>query len=151
MRWAAKLKTNTNLRIGNVMEITPGDKVQVYLRIIEYKRSIGTMQWTILSIFITASGGVLAFSFSQQGKVVGALIRLLGVVIYFVGYLLYNRYRVMNQQISKYLVELEEENGFRFQKTLDSQFQDKSLSTRGILLGAGCFFLLFSIAISIVR
>jgi hypothetical protein len=57
----------------------------------------------------------------------------------------------MNQQISKYLVELEEENGFRFQKTLDSQFHDKSLSTRTILLGAGCFFLLFSIAISIVR
>ena len=131
------------------MSNKPSENIQVYLKIIEYKRSVGATQWTILSIFVTACGAVLVLSLNQQNRLTGTLIRFLGVMIYLLGYLLYNRYRMLNQQISNYLVELEQTNGFRFQQNLNDQFHNKGLSTRAILLIAGIFYLSFGVAISI--
>jgi hypothetical protein len=133
-----------------MMSRTSSDSLQVYLKIIEYKRSIGTTQWTILSIFVTASGGVLVFSLNQQNRLTGLLVRFLGIMIYLFGCLLYNRYREMNQHISNYLVELEQENGFKLQQILNNQFHKSGLSTKSILLIAGIFYVLFSAVISIL-
>lgn len=133
------------------MSNSPSSNIDVYLKIIEYKRGIGATQWTVLSIFVTASEAVLVLSLNQGDKLIGALARLFGVIIYWVGYLLYNRYRALNQCVSKYLVELEKENGFAFQQYLDTHFHKKGLLTNQVLIVVGILYFVFAIAVSVVR
>ena len=127
---------------------TKDQNVEIYSTIIEYKRSIGITQWTVLSIFVTASEAVFVFSFSLNDPVGEALARFFGAMIYWLGFLLYNRYRQMNQQVSKYLLELEEQNGFGFQHYLNSNFHAKGISTKNILVIAGILYVAFAVAIS---
>lgn len=124
--------------------------IEVYLKIIEYKRSIGVTQWTVLSIFVTVSQAVLVLTADAgAGTLTGFLLRIFGAAIYWFGYLLYNRYRGLNTQVAKYLIELEKENGFRFQQCLD-EFHKQGLSTSRILLVGGIVYLVFVILISVV-
>ena len=107
---------------------------EVYIKIIDYKRSIGITQWTVFSLFATASIGILLFSFQHSDKVHGTLIRIFGLSVYSLGYLLYQRYRKLNVAVSKYLCELEDNNGYRLQKTLNESIHGHGLSTNHILL-----------------
>ena len=107
-------------------------------------------QWVVFSIFATASATVLVLSLSQDNRLIGVLVRVLAIMIYWLGYLLYNRYRGLNIQVAKYLVELEQENGFKLQQHLDTQFHARGFSTRKILSVAGILYLVFAIIISIV-
>ncbi len=127
-----------------------GSNIEVYLKIIEYKRSIGITQWTVLSIFVTVSQGVLVLTVNQgTGTLTSSLLLVFGAAIYWFGYLLYNRYRGLNKQVAEYLVELEQENGFKFQQSLN-KFHKKGRSTRQILLVGGIVYLVFVIVLSIV-
>jgi len=132
------------------MSETSSDNVKVYLKVIEYKRSIGITQWTVLSIFVTASEAVFVLSLAQDDRLTSTLVRVFGAMVYWLGFLLYNRYRGLNIAVSKYLVELEKEIGFEFQQHLNNQFHNKGLSTRNILLVAGILYLILVIVISIV-
>ena len=132
------------------MSRTSSDNIEVYSKIIEYKRSIGVTQWTVLSIFVTASEAVFLYSLGQDDRLVGVLTRIFGAMIYWLGFLLYNRYRGLNIQVSRYLVELEKENGFKFQQHLNSQFHSKGFSTKNILIVAGILYIIFATTISIV-
>jgi hypothetical protein len=128
------------------MDEPSNDKIKVYLKIIDYKRSIGIIQWTILSIFTTASGAVFAFGLKESNNINGSLLRVFGVMVYWLGFLLYRRYRQFNRQVSTYLVKLEEENCFNFQKHLEDQFRAKTrLSTIKILLFAGVSYSIFAL------
>jgi hypothetical protein len=122
--------------------------LEIYSTIIEYKRSIGITQWTVLSIFVTASEAVFVFSLSLDDPLTGTLSRFFGAMIYWLGFLLYNRYRQLNHQVSKYLMELEKENGYEFQHYLDSHFHAKGLSTKNILIIAGVLYIVFALMIS---
>ncbi len=130
------------------MNGTLNDKLQVYLKIIDYKRSIGITQWTVLSIFVTASGAVFVFGLKESDDITGFLLRIFGVAIYWLGFFLYRRYRQINRQVSIYLVKLEEEIGFNFQKHLEKQFHmQKGLSTETILLLYGILYSVFALVI----
>ncbi len=78
--------------------------IDVYLKVIEYKRSIGTTQWTVMSIFVTASEAVIAFSIKQSDFTTALLIRIFGLLIYWFGFTLFIRYRSLNEQVSNYLL-----------------------------------------------
>ena len=132
------------------MSETSSDNVKVYLKVIEYKRSIGITQWTVLSIFVTVSEAIFVLSLGQDDRLTGTLIRVFGAMVYWLGFLLYSRYRGLNITVSKYLVELEKEIGFKFQQHLNSQFHNKGLSTKSILFVAGILYLIFVIVVSIV-
>lgn len=131
------------------------DKLQVYLKIIDYKRSIGVTQWTVLSIFVTFSQAVLLISLDQSDRLTGALVRALGVLIYWFGFLLYNRYRGLNRQVSSYLEKLEQDIGYGahigvgFQGHLQS-FHERGLSTRAILILAGVLYAILAAAMSLI-
>jgi len=60
------------------MSRTSSDNIEVYSKIIEYKRSIGVTQWTVLSIFVTASEAVFLYSLGQDDRLVGVLTRIFG-------------------------------------------------------------------------
>lgn len=127
------------------------NNIDLYLKIIEYKRSIGTTQWTVLSIFITASEAVLALGLSQGDRSIILLCGFLGIAIYWFGFLLYNRYRGLNKSVSEYLVILEKENGFSFQQYLDSHFHDKGLTTNQLLIIGGLVYLIIAVVIAIAH
>jgi len=127
--------------------------LQVYLKTIEYKRSIGTTQWTVMSIFVTASELVIAFSFQSDNQISSLnalLIRIFGLLIYWFGFVLFARYRALNNQVSNYLVSLEEKNKFEFQKNLVNYFHNKGLSTKDILVVFGILYSLFAISFSLI-
>lgn len=44
------------------------NNLTMYLKIIDYKRSIGITQWTVLSIFLTVSEAILVFGLSQRDR-----------------------------------------------------------------------------------
>ncbi len=127
------------------MRAHSSDNVAVYSTIIDYKRSIGITQWTVLSIFVTASEAILALSLGQNDRVTAALGSALAVMIYWLGFLLYNRYRGLNAQVSNYLLKLESQNEFAFQQHLNAQFHTKGFSTRDILIVAGILYSIFAI------
>ena len=114
-----------------------------------YKRSIGATQWTVLSIFITASELVFAFSFGQDDLVAQALIRFFGIMIYWLGFFIYNRYRNLNKNVASYLIELEEDNPYKFQTYLNKNFHSKGVSTQKVLLIAGMVYTGIAIAVSV--
>ncbi|MDY6989536.1 MAG: hypothetical protein SWQ30_15930 [Thermodesulfobacteriota bacterium] len=124
--------------------------IEVYLKIIQYKRSIGITQWTVLSIFVTVSQAVLILT-SREGTATPAdvVLRLFGAGIYWFGYLVYNRYRGLNIQVAKYLVELERENGFEFQQRL-GEFHKQGVSTSRILFMGGIVYIVFAVLVSVV-
>jgi hypothetical protein len=117
------------------------------LKIIDYKRSIGITQWTVLSIFVTASGAVFVFGLKESNNIVGLLLRIFAVMIYWVGFLLYRRYRQFNQQVSDYLVKLEKDIGFNFQEHLNVFHAKKRLSAGKILLLAGTLYTIFGLIV----
>jgi len=129
--------------MADLADVRANERLQIYLKLIDYKRGIGTTQWTVLSVFTTASGAVILFALGRQNSIVVGLSLLLGVVLYWLGFLLYCRYRSYNLRVSEYLIELEEEMGFRFQKHVGS-FHHKGLSTQRILLLGGIIYLLFA-------
>lgn len=126
------------------------DNTDVYLGIIEYKRSIGITQWTVLSTFITVSEVVFAFSFGEREPAQNFLMRVFAVMIYWLGFFLYNRYRGLNRHVSNYLVELEQENSFRFQQYLNENFHKSGFSTRRVLLIAGFVYVVMTILVSVI-
>ncbi len=120
------------------MDADSGHKVQVYMKLIDYKRSIGITQWTVLSIFVTASEAVFLFALTRGETIAKHILPVFAIMVYWLGFLLYRRYRRFNRQVSGYLVKLEEEIGMGFQKHLEERFHErKGLSTERILLVAG--------------
>jgi hypothetical protein len=132
------------------MQESTSDNTSVYLKIIEYKRSIGITQWTVLSIFLTASQAVFVFSFGEREPSQNFIIRVFAVMIYWLGFMLYDRYRALNNQVANYLLELEKENQYKFQQFLNNNFQSKGLSTRKVLILAGCFYIILTVIVSFV-
>lgn len=127
---------------------TYSDRVKVYMKIIEYKRSIGKTQWTVFSIFATASEAVFVLSL-QGNRLSGLFVRIFGIMIYWFGFLLYDRYRGLNKEVCEYLIELEREIGFGFQQRLTT-FRRTGLSTEDILIIAGVMYTFFAITISFI-
>lgn len=138
----------TEMGRGSHIESTYSDKVKVYMKIIEYKRSIGKTQWTVFSIFATASEAVFVLSLKGD-RLSGLLVRIFGIMIYWFGLLLYDRYRGLNKEVCGYLIELENEIGFGFQQRL-TKFRQTGLSTKDILIIAGILYTFFAIVISFV-
>src|ERR1035441_7299117 len=91
-------------------ESTRNERLQVYLKLIDYKRSIGATQWTVLSVFTTASGAVVVFAFGRDTSTVVGISLLFGVCLYWLGFTLYRRYRAYNRRVSAYLIERSEEH-----------------------------------------
>ncbi|MCE7923479.1 MAG: hypothetical protein DYG98_10505 [Haliscomenobacteraceae bacterium CHB4] len=133
------------------MELSSSEKLNAYLKLIDYKRSIGITQWTIIAIFITASETVLVFSLNMDNEIAGWFGRILGIVIFWLGFVLYNRYRSLNKTVAKFLMELEEENNFKFQHYLQSQFHPKGLSTTSILVTSGVIYMVIALVSAIVK
>ena len=132
------------------MNTSSNYKVEVYLKLIDYKRSIGITQWTVLSIFVTASEAVFVFGLRQTDSIAGHSLSVFAIMIYWLGFLLYRRYRQLNRKVSNYLVGLEEEIDIGFQKHLDGQFHKKGLSTENILFLAGIVYSIFALVVMFV-
>ena len=132
------------------MSETCENNFNLYLKIIEYKRSIGVTQWAVLSIFITVSEVVFVLSLKQSDFFHGIIVRIFAILIYWLGFLLYNRYRSLNLYVSNFLIELEKKNGFDFQQNLNSQFHEKGISSKNILIVAGIIYMLLVIVISVI-
>jgi hypothetical protein len=122
--------------------------IEVYGKLLDYKRGVGSTQWTILSLFITASGGILVYSLSATDRITGIVVRVLGLAVYWLGYALYDRYYKMNGFVAEYLVELEKTTGYEFQQHLNSRFHSTGISTQRILLIGGFLYLAFSVVAS---
>ena len=123
-------------------------KVDVYLKLIDYKRSIGITQWTVLSIFVTASAAAFVLGLRQADEIVNPLVLIFALMIYWLGFLLYRRYRRLNRAVSNYLVMLEDEIGVGFQKHLDEKFYTKErLSTKNILFLSGILYSIFALVV----
>ena len=125
-------------------EPTIENDLEVYGKLLDYKRGVGSTQWTILSLFITAAGGVFAYSFSVPDWRTGLGVRLFGFAIYLFGYLLYKRYYKMNGFVADYLCTLEERTGYRFQHSLNEKFHAEGISTDRLLYIGGFVYLVFS-------
>jgi len=122
--------------------------VDIYLRILDYKRSVGMTQWTVLSIFITASEAAFLFSLNHKVNAVGIYARILSIMIYWLGIFLYCRYRSLNKYVSSYLVDLESKIGYDFQNQLNAHFHGNGISTRKVLIVAGIGYSVFTALIS---
>lgn len=130
------------------MSASQNYKVEVYLKLIDYKRSIGITQWTVLSIFVTASAAVFVLGLRQADEIVNPLVLIFALMIYWLGFLLYRRYRRLNRAVSNYLVRLEDEIGVGFQKHLDEKFYtNERLSTKNILFLAGIIYAIFALVV----
>ena len=130
------------------MSASANYKVEVYLKLIDYKRSIGITQWTVLSIFVTASAAVFVLGLRQADGNVNLLVLIFALMIYWLGFLLYRRYRRLNREISNFLVMLEDEIGVGFQKHLDENFYTKErLSSKNILFLAGIIYAIFALVV----
>ena len=125
------------------------DNLDFYLKVIEYKRSIGTTQWAVMSIFITASEAVLAYSMSKLEPGAAVIIRIFGLMIYWLGFFLYLHYRSLNKHIGNYLMKLEKDNNYNFQEYLSKNFHQKKISSQRILFLFGIIYTVFAILISI--
>jgi hypothetical protein len=128
---------------------TKQDQMQVYLKLIEYKRSIGTTQWSVLSIFVTASEAIFVFAATSRTSI-GRLLSILAVLVYWLGLLLYRRYREYNRQVSAYLVKLETDIGLSFQQHLNRTVHSKGLSTEQILVMGGVGYSVFALIVILV-
>lgn len=123
------------------------ERLSVYLKLIDYKRSIGTTQWSVLSIFLTASQAAFVFGLSRPSRSTQILVMCFAVFIYWLGFLLYGRYRNFNKQVSSYLVKLEADLEVSFQTHLERSFHGKKgLSTEAILIGSGIIYTLLAAA-----
>ncbi len=120
--------------------------LEVYGKLLDYKRGVGSMQWTILSLFITAAGGVFVYSLSAPDWLTALAARLFGFAIYVFGYVLYKRYYKMNGHVADYLCTLEERTGYRFQHSLNEKFHGDGISTDRLLLLGGIVYIIFSVA-----
>lgn len=134
--------------------ITPNDKInvklEVYLRVIDYKRSIGQTQWTVFSLFVTASGAIFAYGLTQTGTS-NKYLPIFALMIYWLGFLFYKTYRNLNRNVSDFLVIMENELGVAFQKHLDEYFHSKSVfSTEDMLCVAGLVYTCFALIIIIL-
>lgn len=128
------------------MSLTPQDKVNVYLRLIDYKRSVGITQWTVLSIFVTASEAVFVLGLRQSNPTSNWLLPVFAVMIYWLGFFLYRRYRGFNRVVSSYILMFEQQIDIGFQKHLEEHFRGrKGLSTDRILLLAGIIYSLLAL------
>jgi hypothetical protein len=129
---------------------TRQDLLQVYLKLVEYKRSIGSTQWSVLSIFVTASEAVFVFAATSR-TVIGRLLALLAVLVYWLGLFLYRRYREFNRQVSAYMVILEKDIGVGFQQHLNRTVHSKGLSTEKILVLGGIGYSAFALIMILVE
>ena len=127
------------------------NNLEMYLKIIDYKRSIGITQWTVLSIFLTVSEAILVFGLSQSDKWSSSSLIFFGVFVYWLGFFLYNRYRNLNRQVANYIIKLENENPFQFQRYLNENFHRKGTSTTEILLLGGVVYFIFVIVMIVVK
>jgi len=116
---------------------------ELYFKILEYKRSIGKTQWTVLSIFLTVSEAILVLGLSLDAPSQSGAICSFGVIVYWLGFCLYNRYRNLNRHVASCLVELEKDATIKFQKTLNDRFHKKGISTQTILIGGGIIYIVF--------
>ena len=129
----------------SIMELSSTEKLNAYLKVIDYKRSIGTTQWTIIAIFITASETVLAFSLNMDNATAGWFGRLFAIIIFWLGFFLYGRYRSLNKVVAQFLIEQEKENGYNFQEYLRTHYHVKGLSTKAILIWAGIAYMILAL------
>ncbi|WP_306536341.1 hypothetical protein [Geobacter sp.] len=125
-------------------------KLQLYLKLIEYKRSLGTTQWSVFSLFATVSQAILVFSLQQQSIKLGIALRILCLGTFWLGFLLYNRYRMINETVAEYLRNLEGDLQVDFETRLDKKRSETSPSTRAILIGSGLLYTVFVIVASII-
>jgi hypothetical protein len=125
------------------------DKCQLYLKLIEYKRSVGATQWTVFSIFVTLSNAILVLSFRDGDAVATGAVRTLALISYWLGFLLFRRYRSLNAVVARYLRELETDLGLGFQQYLDDNFPQK-LSTLALLCWAGALYSLFAVVVTVL-
>jgi hypothetical protein len=137
-------------RIFQMNDASLENNLAMYFKIIDYKRSIGITQWTVLSIFLTVSEAILVFGLTQSDNWASTGLLVFGVFVYWLGFLLYNRYRNLNRQVAGYLVELETNNSFKFQQKLNEEFHRKGLSTKNILTIGGFLYLLLVIIMILV-
>jgi hypothetical protein len=136
--WAEDAVTVPGQR--QVSEASASSMFELYLKLIDYKRSVGKTQWTILSLFLSASQIVLAIGATHAGDRGGRVLPVLGVSIYWLGFLLYRRYRHYNRQISAYLAELEGPLGLGFQAHLNRSVHARGMSTETILALGGLLY-----------
>ena len=135
----------------NEVRASRSEKFELYLKIIEYKRSIGITQWTVLSIFTTASGAIFALGLKDEPSHGGKRLYAFGIMIYWLGFCLYRRYRSFNREVSRHLVELETQLGLGFQTRLESKFHAMpGLSTKTLLLLAGAVYTCLGLALLIL-
>jgi len=125
-------------------------KLQLYLKLIEYKRSLGTTQWSVFSLFATVSQAVLIFSLQQQSAKLGIVLRILCLGTFWLGFLLYNRYRMINESVAEYLRNLEGDLQIDFENLIDKKRRETGPSTRAILISSGLLYTMFVVAVSII-
>lgn len=97
----------------------------LYLKLIDYRRSIGTTQWAVFSIFATMSHATFAISFNTSLAPHGRWIRVYGLCSFFLGLALYHRYRDLNKSVEKHMRELEEQLGISFLRHMQEHFHEK--------------------------
>lgn len=141
----------TEVRSVKMNATSEENNLTMYLKVIDYKRSIGITQWTILSIFLTVSEAILVFGLSQKDRWSSNSLILFGVFVYWLGFFLYNRYRKLNRQVAKYLVKLEKDNPYDFQKHLNVKFHRIGYSTKNILIIGGLVYIIIVIFMIYIR
>ncbi|NTV67597.1 MAG: hypothetical protein HGB06_07960 [Chlorobaculum sp.] len=114
---------------------------EIYLKVIDYKRSIGVTQWAVFSIFSGISSAVLALSYQKSINESTLTIRILGLICYWLGYFLYNRYRNLNKNVASYLRELEKDIKNGFQTYLDKNFHKHGIHTGNMLFMVGILYM----------
>jgi hypothetical protein len=111
-------------------------KQQIYIKMLEYKRSVGMTQWTVLSIFMAASSLMFVYGLNQK-PMVGLMTRICGFLVFLLGVLLYKRYRKINQEVARFLVDLETdlelENNAAFQQRLNKSVHSSFFNTMKML------------------
>ena len=128
--------------------MTRDQEFQLYLKVIDYKRSVGITQWAIVAIFTMASGALLGFATKYNDAIAACGLDIAAVIVYLLGILLYGRYRTMNQHVMRYLTDLEKRVGSGFQSTLTANFHSRGPTTYQVLWIVG---LVYAIAVVIAN
>jgi hypothetical protein len=130
--------------------VDPTGVLERYLKILDYKQHIGTIQWTVFALFCTASVAILAFSLTPETPLPRLLARMFGVAVYFLGFFLFLRYRRMNEIVCNCLVDIETPHGWDFQGRLNREFHDKGASTTTLLLTGGTVYSILAVVASLL-
>ncbi|WP_457557921.1 hypothetical protein [Candidatus Harpocratesius sp.] len=112
------------------------DQINVYLKAIDYKRSIGKTQWSIFSLFATGAGAAFIYSFKEKERNPQLFIQITAVSIQWQVIIFYNLHRRINKGVAEYLVQFESSVQFiqDFQKIINKKYRTKRSSSQILII-----------------